>query len=165
MTSTNVYIIAEAGVNHNGSADMAFQLIDAAVEADADAVKFQTFKAKNLITRSADKAEYQKKMTSESETQFKMLRKLELSNDLHYDLIEYCKKKNIEFLSTAFDLESLDFLSGTLKLKTLKIPKSESGNNDRVKCHHTLEKGKNKGRYCKNSKSQGNYCHLHTSKH
>ena len=77
MTSTNVYIIAEAGVNHNGSADMAFQLIDAAVEADADAVKFQTFKAKNLITRSADKAEYQKKMTSESETQFKMLRKLE----------------------------------------------------------------------------------------
>jgi N-acetylneuraminate synthase len=135
MTSTNVYIIAEAGVNHNGSADMAFQLIDAAVEADADAVKFQTFKAKNLITRSADKAEYQKKMTSESETQFKMLRKLELSNDLHYDLIEYCKKKNIEFLSTAFDLESLDFLSGTLKLKTLKIPSGEITNGPLLLAH------------------------------
>jgi len=123
-----VYIIAEAGVNHNGKPDMAFQLVDAAVEAGADAVKFQTFKAKNIVTNSAEKAEYQKQTTDSSETQFEMLKSLELPQELHKDLIKYCQKKKIEFLSTAFDLESLDFLANSLKLRTLKIPSGEITN-------------------------------------
>ena len=122
------YIIAEAGVNHNGDRKMAFKLIDAAVEAGADAVKFQTFKAENLVTKNADKAAYQKDTTDNNEAHFDMLKKLELSHDLHYELIEYCKKQNIEFLSTAFDLESLDFLVNSLKLKTLKIPSGDITN-------------------------------------
>ena len=122
------YIIAEAGVNHNGNAEMAFQLVDAAVEAGADAVKFQTFKAESLVTKSAVKAAYQKKTTDSTETQLEMLKKLELSHDLHYELIKYCQDRKIEFLSSAFDLESLDFLANTIKLITLKIPSSEITN-------------------------------------
>jgi len=130
-----VYIIAEAGVNHNGDREMAFKLIDAAVEAGADAVKFQTFKAESLVTKNADKAAYQKETTDNSESHFEMLKKLELPHELYYELIEYCKKQKIEFLSTAFDSESLDFLVRSLELKTLKIPSGEITNGPLLLSH------------------------------
>ena len=114
---------------------MAFQLIDVAVDAGADAVKFQTFKAENIVTKSADKAAYQKETTDGAETQFEMLKKLELPDNLHYELIEYCQKQKIEFLSTAFDLESLGFLVNDLKLKTLKIPSGEITNGPLLLAH------------------------------
>ena len=90
-----IFIIAEAGVNHNGNPDMAFQLVDAAVDAGADAVKFQTFKSENIVTKNALKAEYQKQNTNHSETQFSMLKRLELSYDVHYELLDYCNEKGI----------------------------------------------------------------------
>ena len=123
-----VYIIAEAGVNHNGEKSLAFELIDAAIDAGADAVKFQTFKAENIVTKNADKAIYQKKNTNFSETHFEMLKRMELPYETHYELADYCKEKNIEFLSTAFDLESLNFLTNQLELKTFKIPSGEITN-------------------------------------
>ena len=123
-----IYIIAEAGVNHNGSAEMAFQLVDAAVDAGADAVKFQTFKAENLVTKSADKAEYQKKTSGAGESQLDMLKRLELTYEIHHQLIEYCAEKRITFLSTAFDADSLRFLVDDLGLSTLKIPSGEITN-------------------------------------
>jgi len=123
-----IFVIAEAGVNHNGSSEIAFQLVDAAVEAGADAVKFQTFKTENLVTKSADKAEYQKATTGVGESQYEMLKRLELSYEMHHQLIEYCKKKGIEFLSTAFDTDSLRFLVDDLGLTTLKIPSGEITN-------------------------------------
>ena len=123
-----VFIIAEAGVNHNGDRDMAFQLVDAAVDAGIDAVKFQTFKAEHIVTKLAEKAGYQKNTTNETESQYSMLKKLELSHKTHHELIEYCEKKGIRFLSTAFDSESVDFLVNDLGLKTLKIPSGEITN-------------------------------------
>ena len=123
-----IYIIAEAGVNHNGSSEMAFQLVDAAVEAGANAVKFQTFKAEKLVTKSADKAGYQKATSGAGESQYDMLKRLELSYEMHHQLIGYCKKKGIEFLSTAFDTDSLRFLVDDLGLTTLKIPSGEITN-------------------------------------
>ena len=123
-----VYIIAEAGTNHNGSSEMAFQLVDAAVDAGADAVKFQTFKAENLVTKSAVKADYQKKNSGTGESQFDMLKRLELSYEMHHQLIEYCAEKGITFLSTAFDSDSLRFLVDVLGLTTLKIPSGEITN-------------------------------------
>jgi len=123
-----IYIIAEAGVNHNGSSEIAFQLVDAAVEAGADAVKFQTFKAENLVTKSADKAEYQKKTSGAAESQFDMLKQLELSYEIYHQLIDYCSNKGITFLSTAFDTDSLQFLVVDLGLTTLKIPSGEITN-------------------------------------
>ena len=135
MIYPRVYIIAEAGVNHNGDKKMAFQLVDVAVKAGADAVKFQTFVAENIVTKSADKAEYQKQTTDGSESQFEMLKRLELSYDLHYELIKYCQEKKIEFLSTAFDIESLDFLVNQLKLKTLKISSGEITNGPLLLAH------------------------------
>jgi len=125
---SKIFVIAEAGVNHNGSSEIAFQLVDAAVEAGADAVKFQTFKAENLVTKCAYKAEYQKATTGAGETQYEMLKRLELSYEMHYQLIEYCKKKGVEFLSTAFDTDSLRFLVDDLGLTTLKIPSGEITN-------------------------------------
>ena len=101
------FIIAEAGVNHNGDPDCARKLIDAAVEAQADAIKFQTFIAEILVTPSAQKAEYQKIGSSASTTQFQMLKSLELSEPVFKKLAAYAKKKGILFLSTAFDEESL----------------------------------------------------------
>jgi len=121
-------IIAEAGVNHNGSLELAKQLIDAAAEAGVDYVKFQTFKTENLVSKQAPKAEYQKRNTGDSEhSQFSMLKKLELSPEQHVELIDYCQKKGVRFFSTAFDLDSIDFLSG-LKLGLWKIPSGEITN-------------------------------------
>lgn len=121
-------IIAEAGVNHNGSEELAFKLVDAAAEAGADVVKFQTFKAQNLVTASAEQAEYQTANIGKKESQLEMLSRLELSYEAHHRLLSYCAEKRIEFLSTAFDSESLDFLVNHLKLKTLKIPSGEITN-------------------------------------
>lgn len=120
-------IIAEAGVNHNGSIETALKLVDVAADAGADIVKFQTFKAKNLVTDSAEMADYQKKNMGQEKSQLKMLSDLELSYEDHYVLIEHCKKRNIRFLSTAFDFESLDFLD-TLKMGIWKIPSGEITN-------------------------------------
>ncbi|MEM5534769.1 N-acetylneuraminate synthase [Neptuniibacter pectenicola] len=121
-------IIAEAGVNHNGDKALAFALVDAAHEAGADIVKFQTFKAKNLVTSSAAQAEYQTRNTGKLESQFSMLSRLELSYETHRELIAYCRKLGIEFLSTAFDSESLHFLVDELGLSRLKIPSGELTN-------------------------------------
>ena len=124
----SIFVIAEAGVNHNGSPELAFQLVDAAVAAGADAVKFQTFKAENLVTATAGKADYQKQTTNAEESQFEMLKKLELDHQTHFELIKYCNDRGIEFLSTAFDVESLHFLVNALGLKILKIPSGEITN-------------------------------------
>jgi N,N'-diacetyllegionaminate synthase len=123
----SVFIIAEAGVNHNGSLKLAKQLIDIASQAGANAVKFQTFKAKTIVSKTASKAAYQKKTTSLKESQFDMLKKLELNLDTHIKLINYCKTKNIIFLSTPFDLNSIDLLNN-LNLKIFKIPSGEITN-------------------------------------
>lgn len=123
-----VKIIAEAGVNHNGSIDLAFRLIDAAADAGADYVKFQTFKAENLVTPDAIKAEYQQKnIASDDDSQFRMLKELELSQSDFRILADYCKEKNIGFLSTSFDLESIEFLK-TLDMDYWKIPSGEITN-------------------------------------
>jgi len=123
----SVFIIAEAGVNHNGSIELAFKLVDAAIEAGVDAVKFQTFKSENLVSKNTQKAEYQKKATNSSESQFEMLKKLELSFDSYRKLNEYCKDKNIIFLSTPFDHSSINLLY-ELNLKIFKIPSGEITN-------------------------------------
>lgn len=122
------YIIAEAGVNHNGSFEMAKQLVDVAKEAGVDAVKFQTFKAENLVTKLAKQADYQVENLKEATSQFEMLKKLELSFEEFTALQRYCKDKGIEFLSTPFDYESVDFLLDELRIKTAKIPSGELTN-------------------------------------
>lgn len=123
-----VLIIAEAGVNHNGDITLAKKLIDAAADAGVDYVKFQTFNSKKLVSKSAQKADYQKQNTKdEVESQLKMLQKLELSKNDHLLLIDYCKVKNIKFLSTAFDLDSIDFLE-ELKIDLWKVPSGEITN-------------------------------------
>ena len=124
----SVFVIAEAGVNHNGNYDLAFELVDVAVSAGADAIKFQTFLSEEVVTMKAKKAIYQKSTTSSSETQFDMIKKLELPYEWHFDLLEYCQKKEIKFLSTAFDKKSLDFLVDSLKIDVLKIPSGEITN-------------------------------------
>lgn len=121
------FIIAEAGVNHNGSLEMAFQLIDVAVAAGADAVKFQTFKAEKIIAVNAPKAGYQKKNTGSNESQLEMVKKLELDETAHIQLYQYCQHKGIQFLSTPFDLESIDLLN-RLGLEIFKIPSGEITN-------------------------------------
>lgn len=131
----SVFIIAEAGVNHNGDLETARQLIDAAVAAGADAVKFQTFKAENLVTQQAGKAAYQKITTDADENQLAMLKRLELKYELHFELLDYCRQWGIEFLSTAFDFESLDFLVRELDVKTLKIPSGEITNGPFLLAH------------------------------
>ena len=123
-----VYIIAEAGVNHNGDPSLAFQLIDVAAEAGVDAVKFQTFNAKDVVTKEAVKAAYQQRTTKVEESQYEMLKQLELDHVVHRELISYCKQKGIEFLSTAFDLSSLRFLVNDLRLEKLKISSGEITN-------------------------------------
>jgi N,N'-diacetyllegionaminate synthase len=123
----SVFIIAEAGVNHNGSIELAKQLIDVASNSGADAVKFQTFKAENLVSKNAQKAEYQKQTTNASEPQFDMLKKLELGVGTHKELITYCQEKNIMFLSTPFDHDSINLLND-LGLQIFKIPSGEITN-------------------------------------
>jgi N,N'-diacetyllegionaminate synthase len=123
----NVFIIAEAGVNHNGSLELAKKLIDVAVDAGADAVKFQTFKADKLVSKSAQKAEYQKQTTSADESQYEMIKKLELDENAHRELISYCSKKQIMFLSTPFDHDSIDMLNG-FEMPIFKIPSGEITN-------------------------------------
>jgi N,N'-diacetyllegionaminate synthase len=120
-------IIAEAGVNHNGKIAIAKELINAASTAGADIVKFQTFRAKNLVTSQADMAIYQKKNTGTDETQLEMLEKLELSNADFIEISETCSAQSIEFLSTAFDMESFEFLL-SLYPKRVKIPSGEITN-------------------------------------
>ncbi|HPZ07437.1 MAG TPA: N-acetylneuraminate synthase [Candidatus Eremiobacteraeota bacterium] len=119
-----VFIIAEAGVNHNGDVELAKKMIDIAADAGADAVKFQTFKAELLSSKYAPKAEYQKKLIEKQETQLNMLKKLELDIKKHIELIEYCQKKHILFLSSPFDLKSIDLLND-LGLDIFKIPSGE----------------------------------------
>jgi N,N'-diacetyllegionaminate synthase len=125
--NSRVFIIAEAGVNHNGSMDMARKLVDAAAEAGADAVKFQTFRAESLVRRDAAKADYQKETTAREESQFDMIRRLELDEDAHRELMAHCRRRNILFLSSPFDLESIDLLSA-LGLEIFKIPSGEITN-------------------------------------
>jgi N,N'-diacetyllegionaminate synthase len=120
-------IIAEAGVNHNGDMQMARQLIDAAAEAGADLVKFQTFRADRLVTTSARKAAYQMATTAADESQHEMIRRLELTDAMHDELIAHCHQRKIEFFSTAFDLESLDYLMG-LGMARIKVPSGEITN-------------------------------------
>ncbi|WP_299798802.1 N-acetylneuraminate synthase [uncultured Maribacter sp.] len=128
MNTERVLIIAEAGVNHNGDLELAKKLIDAAADAGVDYVKFQTFNSKKLVSKSAEKADYQKENTNDAiESQLKMLQRLELSKENHLVLIEYCKTKNIRFLSTAFDLDSIDFLH-QLNIDLWKVPSGEITN-------------------------------------
>lgn len=123
----NIFIIAEAGVNHNGDISIARKLVDAAVDAGADAVKFQTFKAENLVCRNARKAAYQMETTDRRESQFEMLKKLELTPRMHEELIGYCRQKGILFLSTPFDVDSLRYLV-SCGLEIIKIPSGEMTN-------------------------------------
>jgi N-acetylneuraminate synthase len=122
------FIIAEAGVNHNGSIKTAKQLIDIAAEAGADAVKFQSFRAEYLLTRYAPKAAYQKKTTADKESQREMIQKLELNEQAHRVLIDYCRLKGIQFLSTPYDSFSIDLLARTFDLPCMKIASGEITN-------------------------------------
>ncbi|WP_169752557.1 N-acetylneuraminate synthase [Campylobacter mucosalis] len=122
-----VFIIAEAGVNHNGDIELAKKLIDVAVSAGADAVKFQTFKAKHSISKNASKADYQKQTTDKNESQFEMIKRLELDEVAHKELIAYCASRGIMFLSTPFDLESIELLAN-FGLEIFKIPSGEITN-------------------------------------
>ncbi|EAK0450177.1 N-acetylneuraminate synthase [Campylobacter upsaliensis] len=122
-----VLIIAEAGVNHNGDINLAKKLIEQAAKAGADVVKFQTFKANSCVSVSAKKAKYQLETTAKEENQLEMIKKLELSYKSHFELMKHCKKHGIAFLSTPFDLESVEFLRG-LDLPYFKIPSGEITN-------------------------------------
>ena len=122
-----VFIIAEAGINHNGSINLAKKLINVASKAGADAVKFQTFKTENVLIKNAKKANYQKNDNEKNQSQFELIKKLELSANTHKKLINYCKKKKILFLSSPFDLDSIDLLNN-LGLKTIKVPSGEITN-------------------------------------
>lgn len=125
--ATGIFIIAEAGVNHNGSLDLALQLIEAAARAGANAVKFQTFRAERLADRNAPKAAYQITHTGAAESQFEMLRRLELDDAAHHRLAAACRDQGIEFMSTAFDEESLDLLLA-LGIRRIKVPSGEITN-------------------------------------
>jgi len=120
-------IIAEAGVNHNGDINIAKQLIDVAAEARVDYVKFQTFKAEKLVSKCAKKATYQIENTGVNESQFEMIKKLELDETTHHILIDYCQQKKVKFLSTGFDLDSIDLLN-ELGIDIFKIPSGEITN-------------------------------------
>lgn len=122
-----VIIIAEAGVNHNGDIEIAKKLIDSAKDAGVDYVKFQTFKAEKIVNKNAVLAEYQKKSLNKDQSQFEMLKKLELSEYDHEILINYCKEKDIKFLSTGFDIDSINYLSEN-KVDFIKIPSGEITN-------------------------------------
>jgi N,N'-diacetyllegionaminate synthase len=125
--SRKIFIIAEAGVNHNGSLELAIDLVDAAKKAGADAVKFQTFRADKIVTRKAGKAAYQKKHTPRGETQYEMLKRLELSREDHRELLDQCRRRKVAFMSSPFDQESADFL-GELGLERFKVGSGEITN-------------------------------------
>ncbi|MCD0473660.1 N-acetylneuraminate synthase [Flavobacterium sp. EDS] len=127
VNKEKVFIIAEAGVNHNGSMKLAKELIDAAVVAKVDAVKFQTFIAENVISKHAEKADYQKSTTGKNESQLEMVKKLQLSFDQFDELKLYCEEKAIMFLSTPFDMQSIDFLR-TMQMGLWKVPSGEITN-------------------------------------
>jgi N-acetylneuraminate synthase len=127
MKPNHVYVIAEAGVNHNGDLELARALVDCAADAGADAVKFQTFEAKKLATNAAMKASYQRQTTNAAESQLEMLRKLELPREWHWDLRERARSRGVEFLSTAFDAGSLTFLE-ELDMPFYKVPSGELTN-------------------------------------
>jgi N-acetylneuraminate synthase len=136
----SVYIIAEGGVNHNGDYQKAFELIDIASSANADAIKFQTFLTENLVTRFAETANYQKKSAS-NETQFEMLKKLELPKGIHFELFDYAKEKSIDFMTTAFDSDSLKFIVNDLGLTKLKISSGDI-TNEPFLLEHAVTKSK-----------------------
>lgn len=138
-TNTKTFIIAEAGVNHNGSLEIAKHLVESAKSCGADAVKFQTFKAEKLVTRNAEKAEYQKLASMGSNSQFEMLKKLELGEDDFRTLLDQCNQIGIEFLSSPFDEESADLLD-TLGITIFKIPSGEITNHPFLR--HVARKGK-----------------------
>jgi N-acetylneuraminate synthase len=125
---SEVYIIAEAGVNHNGSLHNALALVEQAKDSGANAVKFQSFKAKQMVCYDSPKAEYQAKSTGDSESQYQMLKNLELTEQDHLEIIKYCGKVKIEFLSTPFDIESANLLINTLNLDQIKIASGEITN-------------------------------------
>ena len=127
MITTNTTIIAEAGVNHNGCLTSARQLIDAASNAGADFIKFQTFKAESLVTSTADKADYQKRSDQTDQSQYDMLKQLELDRSCHETLVDYCRNKTAKFVSSAFDIDSIDLLV-ELDIPFFKIPSGEITN-------------------------------------
>jgi len=133
--NNKIIVIAEAGVNHNGNVDLAMQLVDAAVKSGADIVKFQTFKAKNIVTKSVSKADYQKNTTNKEESQYDMLKALELTYGDTVKIMKHCEQNKIKFLSSAFDHDSLDFLTNKLNLKTLKIASGEITNGPLLLSH------------------------------
>ena len=138
--SKRTIIIAEAGVNHNGSLERALSLVDCAAEAGVDFVKFQTFKAENIVNKEAQKADYQiKNTTSKAQTQFEMLKKLEMGNEWYPVLMKRCEEKGVRFLSTGFDVESIDFLDA-LEVPFYKIPSGEITNKSYLR--HIARKGK-----------------------
>ncbi|MGB1094642.1 MAG: N-acetylneuraminate synthase [Bacteroidia bacterium] len=138
--SKRTIIIAEAGVNHNGSLESALSLVDCAAEAGVDFVKFQTFKAENIVNKEAQKADYQiKNTTGEVQTQFEMLKKLEMDSDWYPALIKRCEEKGVRFLSTGFDTESIDFLDA-IEVPFFKIPSGEITNKPYLQ--HIARKGK-----------------------
>lgn len=139
LSDNKIFIIAEAGVNHNGDVETAKKMIDAAVKAGADAVKFQTFVPEDLVSKKAPKAEYQKSTTDAGESQLEMLKKLSLSADVHKELIEHCKKRKIQFLSTPFDMDSINLLNNS-GLETFKIPSGEITNFPYLKKIGSLKK-------------------------
>jgi N-acetylneuraminate synthase len=118
-------VVAEAGVNHNGSLDRAVEMVDVAAQAGADIVKFQTFKAERVVSRNAPKADYQRRTTASGESQLEMARKLELNTSAHRTLLERCRERGIEFLSSPFDMPSLDLLARTLDVARIKIASGE----------------------------------------
>jgi len=131
----SILIIAEAGVNHNGKLELAFELVDAAITAGVDIVKFQTFQANNLVLPSVDQAQYQQENTNKKQSQYKLLKQLELTFEEHYLIAKYCREKGIAYLSTAFDNESLSFLQNKIGLTTLKVPSGELTNSPFVLLH------------------------------
>jgi N-acetylneuraminate synthase len=128
VTAPATYVIAEAGVNHDGSLERALALVDVAADAGADAVKFQTFRAESIAAAGARKARYQAETTGTAESQLEMLRRLELAPEHHDALSARCRERGIEFLSTAFDRESLDLLVGRLGIARVKVPSGEITN-------------------------------------
>ncbi len=136
---SKVLIIAEAGVNHNGSLETALKMVDAAVDAGVDIIKFQTFKTESIVTKSAKKAEYQNNNDSRSKTQYEMLKQLEFGIEEFNTIYKYCSEKEIGFCSTAFDFESIDLLANNFEMPFWKIPSGEITNLPYLRAVATLK--------------------------